>query len=124
MLIQAITIADQRYEQAKRKVDFIKRYVFPGGFLPSVTAMTSSLTRVTDLRTINIDDIGLHYARTLRDWRERFFSRIDEVREQGYSEEFIRLWDYYLTYCEAGFLERVIGDVHLHAIKPGARPAI
>ena len=124
MLIQAITIADQRYEQAKRHVDFIKRYIFPGGFLPSVTAMTSALTRVTDLRAINIDDIGLHYARTLRDWRERFFARIDEVREQGFSEEFVRLWDFYLTYCEAGFLERVIGDVHLHAIKPGARPAI
>ncbi len=124
MLIQAITIADQRYEQAKRSVDFIKRYIFPGGFLPSVTAMTSALTRVTDLRAISIDDIGLHYARTLRDWRERFLTRIEEVREQGFSEEFIRLWDFYLTYCEAGFLERVIGDVHLHAIKPGARPAI
>ena len=124
MLIQAITIADQRYEEAKKRVDFIKRYIFPGGFLPSVTAMTSSLTRVTDLRALNIEDIGLHYARTLRDWRERFFTRIDEVREQGFSEEFIRLWDFYLTYCEAGFLERVIGDVHLHAIKPGARPAI
>ena len=124
MLIQAITIADQRYEQAKRNVDFIKRYIFPGGFLPSVTAMTSALTRVTDLRAISIDDIGPHYARTLRDWRERFFARIDEVREQGFSDEFIRLWDFYLTYCEAGFLERVIGNVHLHAIKPGARPAI
>jgi cyclopropane-fatty-acyl-phospholipid synthase len=124
MLIQAITIADQRYEHAKRNVDFIKRYVFPGGFLPSVTAMTSSLTTATDLRAIHIEDIGLHYARTLRDWRERFFARIDEVRDQGFSDEFIRLWDFYLTYCESAFLERVIGDVHLHAIKPGARPAI
>jgi cyclopropane-fatty-acyl-phospholipid synthase len=124
MLLQAITIADQRYDYARRNVDFIKRYVFPGGFLPSVTAMTSSLTRVTDLRAVNIEDIGLHYARTLRDWRERFFARIEEVRAQGFSDEFIRLWDFYLTYCESAFLERAIGDVQLHAIKPGARPAI
>ena len=124
MLLQAITIADQRYDYARRNVDFIKRYVFPGGFLPSVTAMTSSLTRVTDLRAVNIEDIGLHYAWTLRDWRERFFARIEEVRAQGFSDEFIRLWDFYLTYCESAFLERAIGDVQLHAIKPGARPAI
>lgn len=124
MLLQAITIADQRYDQARRHVDFIKRYVFPGGFLPSVTAMTSALTRVTDLRAVNVEDIGLHYAWTLRDWRERFFARIDDVRAQGFSDEFIRLWDFYLTYCESAFLERAIGDVQLHAIKPGARPAI
>ncbi len=124
LLIQAITIADQRYERAKRKVDFIKRYVFPGGFLPSVTAMTSAMTRVTDLRAIHIEDIGLHYARTLQDWRQRFFARIEDVRRQGFSGEFVRLWDFYLAYCESAFLERAIGDVHLHAIKPGARPAI
>ena len=124
MLLQAITIADQRYNYARRNVDFIKRYVFPGGFLPSVTAMTSSLTRVTDLRAVNIEDIGLHYARTLRDWRERFFARIDDVRALDFSDEFIRLWEFYLTYCESAFLERAIGDVQLHAIKPRARPAI
>ena len=124
MLIQAITIADQRYEQAKNRVDYIKRYIFPGGFLPSVTAMTSAMTRETDLRALHIEDIGLHYARTLRDWRERFFARIDEVRQLGYTEDFIRMWDFYLTYCEAAFLERVIGDVQLHAIKPQARPDI
>lgn len=124
LLIQAITIADQRYEKARRNVDFIKRYIFPGGFLPSVTAMTTTMTKSTDLRAIHIEDIGLHYARTLRDWRQRFFERIDDVREQGYTEEFIRMWDFYLTYCESAFLERAIGDVHLHAIKPLARPAI
>ena len=124
MLLQAITIADQRYEYARRNVDFIKRYVFPGGFLPSVTAMTSALTRDTDLRAVNIEDIGLHYARTLRHWRERFFERIEEVRGQGFSDEFIRLWEFYLTYCESAFLERAIGDVQLHAIKPDARPAL
>lgn len=124
MLLQSITIADQRYDDARRNVDFIKRYVFPGGFLPSVTAMTSALTRVTDLRAVNIEDIGLHYAWTLRDWRQRFLARIDDVRAQGFSDEFLRLWDFYLTYCESAFLERAIGDVQLHAIKPGARPAI
>ncbi len=124
MLIQAITIADQRYEKAKRTVDFIKRYIFPGGFLPSVTAMTATMTRATDLRAVHIEDIGLHYARTLHDWRARFFARLDDVRTLGYSEAFIRMWDFYLTYCEAAFLERAIGDVHLHAIKPLARPAI
>ena len=124
MLLQAITIADQRYDFARRNVDFIKRYVFPGGFLPSVTAITSALTRVTDLRAINIEDIGLHYARTLRDWRERFFGRIEDVRAQGFSEEFLRLWDFYLSYCESAFLERAIGDIQLHAIKPEARPAL
>ena len=86
--------------------------------------MTSALTRVTDLRAVMIDDIGPHYARTLNDWRERFFARIDEVREQGFSDEFIRLWDFYLTYCESAFLERVIGNIHFHAIKPSARPDI
>ena len=124
LLLQAITIADQRYEAAKRNVDFIKRYVFPGGFLPSVTALSSALTRVTDLRAVHIDDIGLHYARTLRDWRARFLARLDDVRAQGFSDEFLRLWDFYLTYCESAFLERAIGDVQLHAIKPAARPAI
>jgi len=122
MLIQAITIADQRYDQAKRTVDFIKRYIFPGGFLPSVTAMASSMTRTSDLRAISIEDIGPHYARTLHDWRERFFARIDEVRELGFSKEFIRMWDFYLCYCEGAFIERAIGNVHLHAIKPLARP--
>jgi cyclopropane-fatty-acyl-phospholipid synthase len=124
MLIQAITIADQRYERAKRSVDFIKRYIFPGGFLPSVTAMTSTMANETDLRAIHIEDIGLHYARTLHDWRDRFFARIDEVRGLGYTDKFLRLWDFYLTYCESAFLERAIGDVQLHAIKPLARPDI
>lgn len=124
MLLQAITILDQRYEEAKKRVDFIKRYVFPGGFLPSNTAINDSMTRATDLRAVHIEDIGLHYAKTLRDWRERFFDQIAEVRKQGYSEEFIRLWEFYLCYCEGAFTERSIGDVQVHAIKPDARPAM
>lgn len=124
MLLQAITIQDQRYDKAKKTVDFIKRYVFPGGFLPSNTAINNSMTRVTDMRAIHIEDIGLHYAKTLRDWRERFFDNIADIRGQGYSEEFIRLWDFYLCYCEGAFLERSIGDIQVHAMKPNARPAM
>ena len=122
MLIQAITIADQRYEKAKTTVDFIKRYIFPGGFLPSVTAMTRSLTRASHLRMIGLEDIGLHYARTLGDWRARFFEKLDDVRAQGFSDEFIRMWEYYLCYCEGAFAERAIGNVQLHAMAPDARP--
>ena len=92
MFLQAITIADQRYEAAKKTVDFIKRYVFPGGFLPSNTAIHNSMTRATDLRSLHVEDIGLHYAATLRDWRRRFFEQIAAVRALGYSEQFLRLW--------------------------------
>ncbi|MGI9238011.1 MAG: class I SAM-dependent methyltransferase [Woeseiaceae bacterium] len=123
MLIQAITIGDQQYEKAKKTVDFIKRYVFPGGFLPSLTAMTNSLTRVTQLRAIGVEDIGPHYALTLKHWRERFFDKLADVRRQGFSDEFIRMWEFYLCYCEGAFVERAIGTVQLHAIGADARPA-
>ena len=123
MLLQSITIADQHYERAKRTVDFIKRYIFPGGCLPSVTAMSDSLTRVTDMRIVDLEDIGPHYATTLRHWRERFFDNIDRVRGMGFSEEFIRMWQYYLCYCEGGFLERAIGNVQMLMMRPDARPA-
>mgnify|MGYP001825127620 FL=1 len=123
MLLQAITIADQHYERAKKTVDFIKRYIFPGGCLTSVTAMADTLTRVTDMRIADLDDIGPHYATTLRCWRERFFDNIDRVRGMGFSEEFIRMWQYYLCYCEGGFLERAIGNVQVLMMRPDARPA-
>jgi cyclopropane-fatty-acyl-phospholipid synthase len=123
MLLQAITIADQHYERAKRTVDFIKRYIFPGGCLTSVTAMSDTLTRKTDMRIVNLEDIGPHYATTLRCWRERFFDNVDRVRGMGYSEEFIRMWQYYLCYCEGAFLERAIGNVQMLMMRPDARPA-
>jgi cyclopropane-fatty-acyl-phospholipid synthase len=118
LLVQAITIADAQYEAYRKNVDFIQRYIFPGGFLPSVGAMVSSIARTTDLLVVGIEDIGLHYARTLRAWRKNFLDRISEVRALGYPEEFIRMWEYYLTYCEGGFLERAISNVHLEAEKP------
>ncbi len=124
MLLQAITIADQRYDSARTTVDFIKRYIFPGGFLPSVTVMADSMTNVSDMRMIGLEDIGLHYARTLSHWRRRFFERIDDVRRQGFADDFIRMWEFYLCYCEGAFLERAIGNVQLHAIRPEARPAV
>ena len=122
MLLQAITIADQYYERAKKSVDFIKRYIFPGGCLTSLTAMSATLTSATDMRVIDVEDIGPHYAETLRRWHDRFFDSIDRVRELGYSDEFIRMWQYYLCYCEGGFIERSIGNVQMVMMRPDARP--
>jgi len=121
MCIQAITIADQRYSQALREVDFIQKYIFPGGSLPSITAMAESLTRSTDMVIYQLDDIGADYARTLRDWRERFFQHESQIRELGYNESFIRLWEFYLCYCEGGFMERAVSTVHLLATRPDFR---
>ncbi|GMG87250.1 SAM-dependent methyltransferase [Biformimicrobium ophioploci] len=123
MLLQSITINDQRYEAAKKSVDFIQRYIFPGGCLMSVTAMAEALTRVTDMRIFHLDDIGPHYARTLAAWRERFWGKVREIRDMGYPEEFLRMWDYYFCYCEGAFIERYIGDVQLLLTKPLARRA-
>ncbi len=117
-LIQAITIDDQRYEQAKRSVDFIKRYIFPGSFIPCVTAITQSATAVTDMKLTHLEDITPHYARTLAAWRERFLSNKETIKAMGYSDDFVRLWDFYFAYCEGGFAERVIGDVQLLLSKP------
>lgn len=122
-LIQAITIADQRYESAKKSVDFIQRYIFPGSCIPSNTAMLNSVTKSSDLRLFDLEDIGPHYATTLRLWRKNFFDNIAEIRQLGYSEEFIKMWEFYLCYCEGGFAERALGDAHLLLTKPGNRRA-
>ncbi len=123
-LIQAITIADQRYELAKKSVDFIQRYIFPGSCIPSNTAMQTSITRASDLRLLDLQDIGPHYAPTLAAWRTNFFAQIDKVRALGYSEAFIKMWEFYLCYCEGGFEERALGDVHLLLVKPDCRRAV
>ena len=122
--IQAITIQDQDYESAKRSVDFIKRYIFPGGFLPSATAMLSSMTKGTQLRLFHLEDIGFHYARTLAAWRDAFQNRLDDVRSLGYSDVFIRMWSFYLSYCEGAFMERAISDVQFVIAKPRNRTPI
>jgi len=123
MLLQSITIRDELYTQALKSVDFIQRFVFPGGFLPSVAAMSASLARTTDLQMLHLQDIGLHYARTLNRWRERFFENLDGVRSLGYPDSFVRLWEYYLCYCEGAFLERNIGNVQVLLAKPRNRRA-
>ena len=124
MLIQAITIADQRYEEYRKSIDFIQRYIFPGSGLPSSAVMTDITARVTDMRLLNLEDIGLHYAATLRHWRNNFFANIEDVRRQGFSETFIRMWEYYLCYCEGAFLERAISDVQMVFAKPNNRMAL
>lgn len=121
MLLQAITIADQRYEAARKSADFIQRHVFPGSTIPSVTAMLGSITRSSDLRLVHLEDIGPHYATTLRRWRENFFANVEAVRGLGYPESFLRMWEFYLCYCEGGFEERAIGDVHMLLAKSGNR---
>lgn len=122
-LLQAITIEDHRYAQALKSVDFIKRHVFPGSFIPSVSAMLAAKTRASDLGLIALQDFGDSYARTLHAWRERFIARLAEVRAQGFDERFIRRWEFYLAYCEGGFRERSIGVAHLLLAKPGYRRA-
>ena len=118
MLLQTITIADQQYKYSIRSVDFIQKYIFPGGCLPSVSKIAETITENTDMRIINIEDIGPHYATTLSHWRERMYERIDEIRDMGYSDTFVRMWHYYLCYCEGAFIERAIGDVQMIIMKP------
>lgn len=122
-LIQAITIEDHRYEVALKAVDFIKRFIFPGSFIPSIHAMQGAIARATDLKLYNLEDIGPSYALTLRHWRQRFLVRLDEVRALGYPDRFIRMWEFYLCYCEGGFIERSIGDVQLLLTAPRCQRA-
>ncbi len=121
MALQAITITDQAYREAVRRVDFIKRYIFPGGFLPSVEAIMGAVRRRTDFRLVHMEDIGSHYVRTLRLWAEALRQKWQAARELGYSEEFLRMYEFYFRYCEAGFAERTVGDAQMLFAKPRAR---
>jgi len=118
MALQAITIGDQIFDRHKHSVDFIKRYIFPGSCIPSIAAIGNAIAAGTNLRLVHLEDITPHYARTLREWRQRFFANIDRVRALGFSEPFVRMWEYYLCYCEGGFAERYIGDVQMLFVKP------
>ncbi|MCR9244586.1 MAG: cyclopropane-fatty-acyl-phospholipid synthase family protein [bacterium] len=111
--LQAITIADQHYESARRHVDYIKRHVFPGSFIPSVTAITSAATEHTDLRLTKLEDFGEHYAETLARWRQVWEARAEDVRALGGDDRLLRAWSFYFAYCEAGFRERHISVCHL-----------
>lgn len=113
LLLQAITMNDAGYNHYRRHVDFIQRYIFPGGCLPSIGALSAAVARTTDLRWSHMEDFGLHYARTLQYWRERLAQQADQALALGYSADFLRMFAYYFSYCEAGFLER---HIHLHHI--------
>jgi cyclopropane-fatty-acyl-phospholipid synthase len=120
MALQAITIADVSYERAKLHDDFIRTMVFPGGCLPSVSAIASSVARTSDLRIVDLQDIGPHYAETLRRWRTNLEGRRAAVERLGFDERFWRFWTLYLCYCEAAFMERHVSDVQLVLGRPGA----
>ncbi len=121
LLLQGIVMNEQGYAEYLRSTDFIQRYIFPGGCLPSVVAMGKSIAKTSDMRLLLTEDFAPHYARTLRCWRERFWGAIDQVRELGFTERFIRMWHYYLCYCEAAFDERSVGVVQMLLAKPGNR---
>jgi cyclopropane-fatty-acyl-phospholipid synthase len=120
-VLQAIVIDDRSFERAKRHRDFVRRMVFPGGCIPSVTSINASLTRATDLRIVDLEDIGRHYAETLRRWAGNLQKHAAEVERLGVEPEFRRLWALYLAYCEASFLERHVSDVQLVLAKPAWR---
>ncbi len=126
MLLQSITIGEQNFDYHVRHVDFIRKYIFPGGCLPSVTALASSVGRVTTMRMLYHEDITPHYVKTLAYWRSRFMSELDRVRSLGYDERFIRFWHFYLCYCEAAFAERRVHNIHLMFAKPKCKidPAV
>lgn len=119
MALQAITMPDHRYARYRKSVDFIQRYIFPGGFLPSMGAIADSVGCRTDFRFFHAEDFGSHYAETLAHWRLRFWAEIDRVKKLGFDDRFIRTWNYYLCYCEAGFREGHIGVCQLLLAKPG-----
>ncbi|MDH5212223.1 MAG: cyclopropane-fatty-acyl-phospholipid synthase family protein [Betaproteobacteria bacterium] len=113
MLLQSIVIDDRHYARARDEVDFIKRYIFPGCCIPSLGALSQAMAAASDLHIEDVEDIGPHYATTLARWRDNFLARLAEVRALGYPDEFVRMWEFYLCYCEAGFAERALGDVQL-----------
>ena len=121
MLLQAIVMPEQRFDQYLRSVDFIQRYIFPGGCLPSIASILNSAGRVSDLRLVHSEDFAPHYAETLRRWRDAFELQKENILQLGYSRQFIRLWRYYLCYCEAVFEERQVGVVQVQFDKPLCR---
>jgi len=118
MLLQAIVMADRFYEHARRSVEFIKHFIFPGSCLPSLAAIGTSLARATDLRVADLEDLTPHYPPTLKAWRERFLGARPALAQLSLDERRMRMWEYYFAYCEAGFREQVIGDVQMLLAKP------
>jgi cyclopropane-fatty-acyl-phospholipid synthase len=124
MLLQVISMPNQRYQSYLRTTDFIQKHVFPGSCCPSLNAVSDAITNATDMRCVQYEDITPHYAQTLELWRQRFEARLEEVKALGYPPEFIRMWRYYLSYCIAGFAERYIGVGQMLINKPGCRDAV
>ena len=121
MLLQSIIITDYLYEEAKQFSDFIKTYIFPGSCIPSISKLCESSAKATDMRLFHLEDITPHYAKTLNHWRSHFMNNVKKIRDLGFSEEFIRLWNFYFCYCEGGFIERQIGAVQMLFTKPLCR---
>ena len=121
MALQGITYNDPDFEAYKNSVDFIKKYIFPGGCLVSVSQIKDAIKAKTDLTLVEVEDITQHYARTIKYWRQGFIKALPEIRSLGFSESFIRIWEFYLVYCEAGFLENLIGDFQFVFAKPGSK---
>lgn len=121
VVIQGITIPDQRYEAYRRGCDWIQKHVFPGALLPSLTAMSNAMTERSGLVVESVENIGIHYARTLREWRAALFAKRERVRALGFDDSFLRTWDYYFSYCEAGFATRTLGDLQLVLTRPRNR---
>ena len=120
-LIQAISINGQIYERALKEFDFIKKYIFPGSFIPSLHAISESLTRQTDFRIYNVEDMTPHYERTLQEWQKNFNENFKEISRFGFDERFRRMWNYYFSYCIGGFAGRSIGSLQILLGKPGYR---
>ena len=125
MLLQAITMPDDRYEDYLNNTDFIQQFIFPGSCVPSLNAILDASVLRTDLQVSHVENIGPHYADTLRYWLENFMKNKERILGLGYSRDFLRLWEYYLCYCEAGFRERYLGDLQILFSKPACRvPAL
>ncbi len=118
MALQAITVPNHEFDRHKHSVDFIKRYIFPGSCIPSIAAIKESVAAKTDLRLLDYEDITLHYATTLRLWRERFLANLEKVKAMGFSDNFVRMWEFYLASCEGSFQERYNGNVQMVFARP------
>src|SRR5262245_10555963 len=124
MLLQTIWMNERRFHAYRRQPDFIQRHIFPGSELASLAEIGKSLARATKLSVAASEEIGLHYATTRACWRERFLENRGRARALGFPESFLRRWEYYLAYCEGGFLEKHIGDAQLLLRKAGVRPPV
>jgi cyclopropane-fatty-acyl-phospholipid synthase len=118
--VQTILVPEQRWDRYRRTPDWIERYVFPGCLIPSLEALSSASAKHSQLGIYEVDEIGPHYAETLRCWRARFHASIDGVRRLGYDRRFERTWDFYLAFCEAAFRTRALRDVQLVFARAGS----